>query len=94
MKFLSKVLELREVETQWLKKYFYTSVMITFVLWGAPNLVAVATFVTSMLMGVPLESGKVISALATFEKSRAGRRSAVLPPKASIFLLPLRRKWG
>ncbi|CAK7336525.1 unnamed protein product [Dovyalis caffra] len=67
MKFLSKIVELREVETQWLKKYFYTSLMITFILFGAPNLVAVATFLTSMLMGVPLESGKVISALATFE---------------------------
>ncbi|KAI9215576.1 hypothetical protein POPTR_T124506v4 [Populus trichocarpa] len=67
MKFLSKILELREVETRWLKKYFYTSVVITVVFWATPTVVAVATFGTCMLMGIPLESGKVLSALATFE---------------------------
>ncbi|KAJ7005027.1 hypothetical protein NC653_009750 [Populus alba x Populus x berolinensis] len=67
MKFLSKILELREVETRWLKKYFYTSVVFTVVAWATPTVVAVATFGTCMLMGIPLESGKVLSALATFE---------------------------
>nr|QEY08335.1 ATP-binding cassette sub-family C member 3a [Crocus sativus] len=66
MKFLSKVLELRKQETNWLRKYVYTSAMITFAFWGAPTFVAVVTFGTSMLMGIPLESGKVLSALATF----------------------------
>jgi ABC-type bacteriocin/lantibiotic exporter with double-glycine peptidase domain len=66
MKFLSKILELREVETRWLKKYFYNSVVITVVSWATPTVVAVATFGTCMLMGIPLESGKVLSALATF----------------------------
>ncbi|KAG6781643.1 hypothetical protein POTOM_014554 [Populus tomentosa] len=67
MKFLSKILELREVETRWLKKYFYNSVVITVVAWATPTVVAVATFGTCMLMEIPLESGKVLSALATFE---------------------------
>ncbi|KAJ4822884.1 Canalicular multispecific organic anion transporter 2 [Turnera subulata] len=66
MKFLSKIFELREVETGWLKKYFYSSAIISFVFWGAPTLVAVATFGTCMLIGIPLESGKILSALATF----------------------------
>ncbi|XP_078432369.1 multidrug resistance-associated protein 3 [Wolffia australiana] len=66
MKFLSRVTELREKEASWLKRYVYTSAMITFAFWGAPTVVSVATFATCMLMGVPLESGKVLSALATF----------------------------
>ncbi|KAI5605005.1 hypothetical protein BDE02_01G322600 [Populus trichocarpa] len=66
MKFLSKILDLRQVETGWLKKYVYNSAMISFVFWGAPSLVAVATFGTCMLIGTPLESGKILSALATF----------------------------
>ncbi|KAJ6844581.1 ABC transporter C family member 3 [Iris pallida] len=66
MKFLSKIVELRKQEAGWLKKYVYTSAMITFAFWGAPTFVAVATFGTCMLMGIPLESGKVLSALATF----------------------------
>ncbi|CAK7336524.1 unnamed protein product [Dovyalis caffra] len=67
MKFLSKILELREVETQWLKKSLYTSAMITFIFFSTSTLVAVASFSSCILIGVPLESGKVLSALATFE---------------------------
>ncbi|KAL2495980.1 ABC transporter C family member 3 [Forsythia ovata] len=66
MKFLSKVLELRNVETGWLKKYVYTSAITTFVFWGAPTFVSVVTFGACMVMGIPLESGKILSALATF----------------------------
>ncbi|MQM18513.1 hypothetical protein Taro_051506 [Colocasia esculenta] len=40
--------------------------MMTFVFWGAPTFVSVVTFGTCMLTGIPLESGKVLSALATF----------------------------
>ncbi|KAJ6387922.1 hypothetical protein OIU77_026478 [Salix suchowensis] len=58
MKFLSKILDLREIETRWLKKYLYTSVVITVVAWVTPTIVAVATFGTCMLIGVPLDSGK------------------------------------
>ncbi|KAI9102353.1 hypothetical protein K1719_023555 [Acacia pycnantha] len=66
MKFLSKVIELRKTEEGWLKKYFYTSAITTFVFLGAPTFVSVATFGTCALMGIPLESGKILSALATF----------------------------
>ncbi|CAA0815376.1 ABC transporter C family member 3 [Striga hermonthica] len=66
MKFLSKILDLRSVEMGWLRKYVYTSVIVTFIAWGAPTFVSVVTFVACMLMGIPLESGKILSALATF----------------------------
>ncbi|KAK1281861.1 ABC transporter C family member 3 [Acorus calamus] len=66
MKFLSKIVELRKNETNWLKKLLYTEAMTTFVLWGSPTFVSVVTFGACMLMGIPLDSGKVLSALATF----------------------------
>ncbi|XP_058074504.1 ABC transporter C family member 3-like [Magnolia sinica] len=66
MKFLSKIVELRKEETSWLKKYVYTSAMTTFVFWGTPAFVSVVTFGACMRMGIPLESGKILSALATF----------------------------
>ncbi|XP_034678524.1 ABC transporter C family member 3-like [Vitis riparia] len=66
MKFLSKIVDLRKNETGWLKKYLYTSAVTTFVFWGAPTFVSVATFGTCMLLGIPLESGKILSSLATF----------------------------
>ncbi|GAB4838226.1 Canalicular multispecific organic anion transporter 2 [Ancistrocladus abbreviatus] len=66
MKFLSKILELRNVEIGWLRKFLYTWAVSSFLFWGAPIFVSVVTFVTCMLMGIPLESGKILSALATF----------------------------
>ncbi|KAM4092226.1 hypothetical protein ACJW30_06G023100 [Castanea mollissima] len=66
MKFLAKIMELRKTEAGWLKKYVYTSAMTSFVFWGAPTFVSVVTFGSCMLMGIPLESGKLLSALATF----------------------------
>ncbi|KAL2316666.1 hypothetical protein Fmac_030542 [Flemingia macrophylla] len=66
MKFLSKITGLRKIEQGWLKKFLYTAVMTSFVFWGAPTFVSVVTFGTCMLMGIPLESGKILSALATF----------------------------
>ncbi|KAI8552989.1 hypothetical protein RHMOL_Rhmol06G0310300 [Rhododendron molle] len=66
MKFLSKVTELRNTEMGWLKRFGYTFSLTTFLFWGAPTFVAVVTFGTCMLLGIPLESGKILSALATF----------------------------
>ncbi|CAH9095193.1 unnamed protein product [Cuscuta epithymum] len=66
MKFFSKIILLRNNEAGWLKKFVYTSSMSSCVFWMAPTFVSLATFVTAMLMGIPLESGKVLSALATF----------------------------
>ncbi|KAF5728456.1 ABC transporter C family member 3 [Tripterygium wilfordii] len=64
--FLSKIIELRKTEASCLKKFVYTSAITTFVFWGTPTFVAVATFGTCMILGIPLESGKILSALATF----------------------------
>ncbi|KAJ8532523.1 hypothetical protein K7X08_012446 [Anisodus acutangulus] len=66
MKFLSRILDLRNTEAGWLKKYVYTSAMTTFIFWVSPTFVSVTTFGAAMLMGIPLESGKILSALATF----------------------------
>ncbi|XP_023873586.2 ABC transporter C family member 3 isoform X1 [Quercus suber] len=65
MKFLSKIVELRKTEAGWLKKYLYTNAMTSFLFWGAPTFVSVVTFGACILMGIPLESGKILSALAT-----------------------------
>ncbi|PWA86308.1 multidrug resistance-associated protein 3 [Artemisia annua] len=67
MKFLSKIIKLRDEEEGALKKYMYTLSMTSFIFWGAPIIVAVATFATCLFAGIPLESGKVLSALATFK---------------------------
>ncbi|CAO2815297.1 unnamed protein product [Amaranthus hypochondriacus] len=66
MKFLSKIVGLRETENGWLKKFLYTNAITTFVFWGAPTFVSVITFGTCMIIGIPLESGKILAALATF----------------------------
>ncbi|XP_041998041.1 ABC transporter C family member 3-like [Salvia splendens] len=66
LKFLSRIQDLRSVETRWLARYLYTTAFTTFVFWGAPTFVSVVTFGACMLMGIPLESGKILSALATF----------------------------
>eukprot|EP00257_Ricinus_communis_P028133 XP_025015547.1 ABC transporter C family member 3 isoform X3 [Ricinus communis] len=67
MKVLCKIVELRETESGWLKKSVYTSSIVSFVSWVAPIFVSVVTFSTCMLVGIPLESGKILSALATFK---------------------------
>ncbi|KAK9091882.1 hypothetical protein Syun_026793 [Stephania yunnanensis] len=66
MKFLSKVMEVRKEEEGWLRKFWHAQAVITFLFWGAPAFVSVITFVACTFMGIPLESGKVLSALATF----------------------------
>ncbi|PWA85952.1 AAA+ ATPase domain-containing protein [Artemisia annua] len=67
MKFLSKIIKLRDEEEGALKKYMYTLSMSSFIFWGAPTVVAVVTFATCLFAGIALESGKVLSVLATFE---------------------------
>lgn len=68
MFFLSKIKELRKVEMNWLKKNVYTSAMLLSVFFCAPAFVAMITFGTCVLLGIPLETGKVLSALATFRQ--------------------------
>ncbi|KAL6578332.1 hypothetical protein OROMI_010660 [Orobanche minor] len=66
MSFLSKILQLREVEMQWLKKYLYSSVLINTLYGISPTLVALVTFGSCTYMGIPLEMGQIFTALATF----------------------------
>ncbi|CAK9166892.1 unnamed protein product [Ilex paraguariensis] len=68
MKSTSEILRnMRILKLQgWLRRFVYTSAMTTFVIWIAPTFVSVATFGACILMGIPLESGKILSALATF----------------------------
>ncbi|XP_073129929.1 putative ABC transporter C family member 15 [Henckelia pumila] len=64
--FLKKLLQLREIERGWLKRYLYTSSAVAFLFWASPTLVSVATFGVCIILGTPLTSGTVLSALATF----------------------------
>ncbi|GLT55634.1 hypothetical protein SLA2020_287380 [Shorea laevis] len=90
MKFLSRIFELRNVETAWLKKYVYTSAVTRFLFWMAPIFVSVATFGTCMLLGIPLESGRILSAIATFSilqgsiNSLPGTISVLIQTKVSL----------
>ncbi|XP_043719147.1 ABC transporter C family member 3-like isoform X1 [Telopea speciosissima] len=67
MKFLAKIIDFRSFETRWLKKLLYTSAMTVFVFYSAPMFVSMVTFGFCVLMRIPLESGKILSALATCE---------------------------
>ncbi|GMJ08207.1 ATP-binding cassette C3, MULTIDRUG RESISTANCE PROTEIN 3, multidrug resistance-associated protein 3 [Hibiscus trionum] len=64
--FLNKILQLRETERNWLKKYLYTCSAVAFLFWASPTLVSVITFGVCILLKTPLTSGTVLSALATF----------------------------
>ncbi|XP_019082507.1 PREDICTED: ABC transporter C family member 9-like [Camelina sativa] len=65
--FLNKVKTLRKKEYDCLWKSLRLQAFTTFILWGAPSLISVVTFVTCMLLGVKLTAGAVLSALATFQ---------------------------
>ncbi|XP_042505581.1 ABC transporter C family member 3-like [Macadamia integrifolia] len=67
MKFLSKIIERRKFEMKWLKKLLYTSAMASFVYSSTPLFVSMATFGSCELMGIQLDAGKILSALATFQ---------------------------
>ncbi|XP_043704666.1 ABC transporter C family member 3-like isoform X8 [Telopea speciosissima] len=67
MKFLAKIIELRNFEVKWIKKLLYTTAMIAFVYMSAPMFVSMVTFGFCVFMEIPLESGKILSALATFQ---------------------------
>ncbi|XP_042506587.1 ABC transporter C family member 3-like [Macadamia integrifolia] len=67
MKFLAKIIELRNFEVRWIKKLLYTIAMTSFVFLSAPMFVSMVTFGFCVFMGIPLESGNVLSSLATFD---------------------------
>ncbi|GAB2297789.1 hypothetical protein Dimus_031876 [Dionaea muscipula] len=64
--FLMKVLNLRDIERNWLTKYLYTCSAIAFLFWASPTLVSAVTFGVCILVKTPLTSGTVLSTLATF----------------------------
>ncbi|XP_022878207.1 ABC transporter C family member 3-like isoform X2 [Olea europaea var. sylvestris] len=64
--FLKKLLKLREVERDWLRKYLYTCSAVAFLFWTSPTVVSVVTFGVCIILRTPLTSGTVLSALATF----------------------------
>ncbi|TXG56117.1 hypothetical protein EZV62_017430 [Acer yangbiense] len=64
--FLKKLLQLRETERDSLKKYLYTSSAVAFLFWASPTFVSAITFGVCILLKIPLTSGTVLSAVATF----------------------------
>ncbi|XP_042487785.1 ABC transporter C family member 3-like, partial [Macadamia integrifolia] len=67
MKFLAKIIELRNFETSWLKKLLYTSAVTAFLSLSTPMFVSMITFGFCVLMRIPLRSGNILSSLAIFE---------------------------
>lgn len=67
MKFFAKIQEIRAGEAGWLKKYVYTRAVTSFLFWASPTFVSAITFGACLVLGIPLESGKVLSSLATFK---------------------------
>ncbi|XP_056686254.1 ABC transporter C family member 3 [Spinacia oleracea] len=77
LSFLSKIVQLRKVEMQWLKKRMFSTAVMEFFFGVGPTCVALVAFGSCIYMGIPLEMGKILSALATFRVLRE-----------PIFLLP------
>lgn len=66
MKYLKKLENLRKVEQGWIFRYLYTRSAVVSLYWWAPTIIGIASFSTSVLIGIPLTAGRVLSALATF----------------------------
>ncbi|KAK8638310.1 hypothetical protein V6N13_136744 [Hibiscus sabdariffa] len=66
MKFLSKITGLRNNEEGWLKRFVYTSSVSSIIFFASPSFVSLATFGACIYLGITLESGEILSALATF----------------------------
>ncbi|PQM42316.1 putative ABC transporter C family member 15 [Prunus yedoensis var. nudiflora] len=64
--FLKKLLQHRETERNWLKRYLYTGSAVVFLFWASPTLVSVTTFGVCIILNTPLTIGTVLSTLATF----------------------------
>lgn len=65
-RFLMKIEELRKGEYNWLFKDCIARALGVYVFWLAPIMISVATFGTCVLVGIPLTSGRILSAIATF----------------------------
>ncbi|KAK9145227.1 hypothetical protein Sjap_005130 [Stephania japonica] len=67
MQYLRKLENLRETEKHWLWMALRLSAISAFIFWGSPAFISVVTFGACILMGIPLTSASVLSALATFQ---------------------------
>ncbi|XP_047332369.1 ABC transporter C family member 3-like [Impatiens glandulifera] len=65
MKFLSKIIGLREDELGFFRKLLYSSTITSTLFTSAPAVVSMVTFGYCILTGIPLDTGKVLSTLAT-----------------------------
>ena len=63
---MEKLEDLRKIEYSWLQKSIKLGAITPFIFWGAPAFISVITFGASILMGIPLKDGRVLSTLATF----------------------------
>ncbi|GMJ11480.1 ATP-binding cassette C3, MULTIDRUG RESISTANCE PROTEIN 3, multidrug resistance-associated protein 3 [Hibiscus trionum] len=90
MKFLSKIIGLRNIEEGWLKRFVYTSSMSSIIFWVSPSFVSLSTFGACIYLGIALETGKILSALATFRVleqpifSLPGMISMIVQTKVSL----------
>ncbi|TVU00027.1 hypothetical protein EJB05_54570 [Eragrostis curvula] len=66
MQYLQKLEALRSEEYNWLWRSVRLTALTTLVFWGAPAFISSITFGSCILMGIPLTTGTVLSALATF----------------------------
>ena len=62
---MSQIEKLRATEYKYLARNLYIVAVSTFLLWTSPAIVAIATFTTCVLLGVPLTPGRVLSTTAT-----------------------------
>ena len=65
-RFLLKIEELRQGEYNWLFKDCIARAFQVYIFWLAPIVISVATFGACVLFGIPLTSGRILSAIATF----------------------------
>eukprot|EP00250_Pteridium_aquilinum_P019795 c24578_g1_i1 orf=79-3915(-) len=65
MRLLKKLEALRSIEYGWLSRFHFMQAASLGLFWGAPLLVAVVTFGSCVFLGIPLTTGRVLTALAT-----------------------------
>ncbi|KAH7314691.1 hypothetical protein KP509_21G016300 [Ceratopteris richardii] len=65
LKFLEKLESLRKIEFHCLVRFHYIKAASLGLFWGAPLLVAIVTFGSCVILGIPLTTGRVLTALAT-----------------------------
>ncbi|KAG0629628.1 hypothetical protein M758_1G117700 [Ceratodon purpureus] len=65
-RFLLRIEELRQSEYGWLFKDAIARALQVYIFWLAPVVISVSTFGACVLFGIPLTSGRILSAIATF----------------------------